>query len=215
MTINSSGAVSFGDINVELGLSRTAQISLGGAGPRGLAGVASGAIRTAADFYGKSNTPPGPTVSLLDYNLEASSILPGGEGGSSTCAIRLNIDGTAVFRAAFGGIDPEMTALVDGIVVGSSGGLYSLGTWLTSGNAGDVSVFAVKGVGDALGAGSSATDEWLPLTTQREWNVRAPRTFGTVTRYTPITLTFAPTTNTSNVLDTATIYLLAVADTFD
>jgi hypothetical protein len=168
-----------------------------------------------SQFSGFSVPSLGPTVSLFDYTLEAYSIMLSGEGGSSTAAIRLNTDGSTVFRATFGAFDSEIHVYVDNIEVGTSGGNYSLGNWLTSGNAGDVSVYAVKGIGDALGVGSSATDEWLPLTTQREWNVRAPRSSGTVTRYTPITLTFAPTTNTSNVLDTATIYLNAVADTFD
>jgi hypothetical protein len=59
MPLPSSGNISFGAINVELGLSTATQLSLGGASSRGLAGVASGAIRTAADFYGKSNIPAG------------------------------------------------------------------------------------------------------------------------------------------------------------
>jgi hypothetical protein len=43
------------DVNVELGFSATAQISLGSVAVRGLYGVASGAIRLAADGYGKSS----------------------------------------------------------------------------------------------------------------------------------------------------------------
>lgn len=67
MTLQSSGAMAFGDINVELGVARTTARPLGGAAARALAGVASGAIRTAADFYGKSSvsvvfTPDGGTT---------------------------------------------------------------------------------------------------------------------------------------------------------
>jgi plastocyanin len=56
MPLQSSGQIDFSDINVELGLTSTAQISLGGAATRALYGVSSGAIRLAADGYGKSNT---------------------------------------------------------------------------------------------------------------------------------------------------------------
>lgn len=54
MTLQTSGPMSFGDINVELGVARTTARPLGSAAARALAGVASGAIRTAADFRGKS-----------------------------------------------------------------------------------------------------------------------------------------------------------------
>jgi hypothetical protein len=59
MALPSSGNISFGAINVELGSSTSTQLSIGGATTRALAGVASGAIRVAADFYGKSNIKGG------------------------------------------------------------------------------------------------------------------------------------------------------------
>lgn len=54
MTLPASGAISFNDINVELGVAGTTQASLGQASFRALAGVASGAI-SMSDFYGKSS----------------------------------------------------------------------------------------------------------------------------------------------------------------
>ena len=57
MALPASGALSLGNVNVELGLSSIVQISLGATGVRTLYQVASGAIRLAADGYGKSNTP--------------------------------------------------------------------------------------------------------------------------------------------------------------
>jgi hypothetical protein len=57
MALQSSGSMNASDINRELGLTTNAQISIGGAVPRALAGVASGVIRQAADYYGKSNRP--------------------------------------------------------------------------------------------------------------------------------------------------------------
>ena len=54
MALPASGAISFRDINVELGLSPTAQISLGSPNVRTLFGIGSGAIAMSAG-YGKSN----------------------------------------------------------------------------------------------------------------------------------------------------------------
>jgi hypothetical protein len=55
MALPASGAITFGNINTELGLTSTAAISLGSTTVRSLYGIASGAIRLAADGYGKSN----------------------------------------------------------------------------------------------------------------------------------------------------------------
>lgn len=54
MTLPVSGAISFNNINVELGVAGTTQASLGQSSYRTLAGVASGAI-SMSNFYGKSN----------------------------------------------------------------------------------------------------------------------------------------------------------------
>ena len=62
MTLNSSGPISLGgtgtnaSVNLELGQSATAQISMNDANVRTLAAVPSGAIIIPTDFYGKSNT---------------------------------------------------------------------------------------------------------------------------------------------------------------
>ena len=56
MPLPSSGAMRMGaDIGVELGNTATSMISLGATAPRTLANVTSGAIRVAADFYGKAS----------------------------------------------------------------------------------------------------------------------------------------------------------------
>lgn len=54
MTLPVSGAISFNNINVELGVAGTTQASLGQTSYRNLAGVASGAI-SMSNFYGKAN----------------------------------------------------------------------------------------------------------------------------------------------------------------
>jgi hypothetical protein len=55
MALPASGAISLGAVNTELGLTSTTLISLGGSSVRTLYGISTGAIRLAADGYGKSN----------------------------------------------------------------------------------------------------------------------------------------------------------------
>ena len=56
MALPSTGPITMGDINVELGLTRTQQLSMGSTVVRNLFGVASGPIRMAADGRGKSSS---------------------------------------------------------------------------------------------------------------------------------------------------------------
>lgn len=58
MTLPSSGAISLGDVNVELTNSRTQQLSLGSTAVRNLFGVSSGGIRLGTDSRGKTYVPP-------------------------------------------------------------------------------------------------------------------------------------------------------------
>jgi hypothetical protein len=74
MTLNSSGPISLGgstagqSINLELGKSATATVSLNDTDVRTLAGVASGAIIVPTNFYGKSNV----LVDFIDYGVFAA-----------------------------------------------------------------------------------------------------------------------------------------------
>lgn len=74
MPLNNSGPISLGgstsgqSINLELGQSATAQVSLNDTNVRTLAGVASGAITMPTDFYGKG----GATVNFIDVTVLAS-----------------------------------------------------------------------------------------------------------------------------------------------
>lgn len=81
MPLPSSGAMRMGaDIGVELGNTATSMISLGATAPRTLAGVPSGAIRLAADFYGKASAFIfNQTISsnTNDYNLRNAAIAAG------------------------------------------------------------------------------------------------------------------------------------------
>lgn len=81
MTLQSSGAISLGNVNTELGRSSTATISLGETAVRTLAGVSSGAIAL-SNLYGKSNvsfspdggTSAGAPVYLSDFGILYASV---------------------------------------------------------------------------------------------------------------------------------------------
>lgn len=83
MPLQTSGQIKFSDINVELGLAATTQISLGQASVRSLYGVAAGAIRLAADGYGKSNSPVSvdPGGGVLTVSNQTAGLRGGGRTG--------------------------------------------------------------------------------------------------------------------------------------
>jgi hypothetical protein len=123
MTLQSSGAISLGNVNTELGRSSTAAISLGETAVRTLAGVSSGAIAL-SNLYGKSNvsfTPDGGTsagtrVILEDYgqlsasltiSCTASAVWTWTELGSGTASVSSGGSATSitfqVSTTSFGG----------------------------------------------------------------------------------------------------------------
>lgn len=71
MTLQSSGAISINNINVELGLSGTTNSSLNQSSFRTLAGVASGTI-SMSNFYGKSNV----TVTISNLTVTNTDVTP-------------------------------------------------------------------------------------------------------------------------------------------
>jgi len=79
MALPSSGSISLSQVNTELGLSATAQISMNSSNVRTLFGKASGAI-SMADGRGKSNAFQfNPTISAntTNYNLKSAAIAAG------------------------------------------------------------------------------------------------------------------------------------------
>lgn len=123
MTLQSSGAISLGNVNTELGRSSTATISLGETAVRTLAGVSSGAIAL-SNLYGKSNvsfspdggTSAGARVIIEDFGIISASVTitctqsavwTWTELGSGTASVASGGSATSitfqVFTTAFGG----------------------------------------------------------------------------------------------------------------
>lgn len=74
MALQSSGEISLGNVNTELGVGATATIAMNDAAPRGLAGISSGQI-SMSDFYGKASVKyvtAGPGVS---FNVDVRTAL--------------------------------------------------------------------------------------------------------------------------------------------
>lgn len=104
MALQGSGAISFNNINVELGISGTATISLNDTAVRTLAGVASGAI-SMSNFYGKSSTV---TINLTiaantpNYNIRNAAVAAGWNG-TSTLSVNVTINsGVYVYSTSTG-----------------------------------------------------------------------------------------------------------------
>lgn len=75
MTLPASGAMKLGAyVNVELGFAATAKISLGSTAVRTLYGISTGAIKLAANGYGKSSRPPFIITPSVTSVNEGSSV---------------------------------------------------------------------------------------------------------------------------------------------
>ena len=91
MTIQSSGAISFSQINTELGFSSNTQLSLSAAESRTLSGVASGQL-SMSNFYGKSNVfSVNISSNLQELNLRTWA-LANGWNGTSAVNVTVNSD---------------------------------------------------------------------------------------------------------------------------
>lgn len=127
MTLPASGPISLGDVNVELGLSATAQISMNDAAVRTLFGKASGAI-SMSDGRGKANQFVFAIASnQTNANLRTLAINAGWNGVSKVIAtinsgvyISSNSTGTPALRVD-GSFPNGVTLNNSGLIIGMGG----------------------------------------------------------------------------------------------
>lgn len=136
MPLPSSGPMRMGaDVNVELKFPATSQISLGSAGVRGLYKVPSGAIRLAADGYGKASSIDITTnqINLDLYTYATTNGYPG--SGPVTVVIAPGVYVYANTTSSSGLTIPSafgagnLTLVNNGYIVGQGGkgGFFAIG----------------------------------------------------------------------------------------
>ena len=151
MTLNTSGPISLGgsttgqSINLELGRSATAQVSLNESAVRTLAGVPSGAIVMPTNFYGKSSA-----VFRLDSDVYSDFGIAGVEP-STGVNFTVRSDGTI-------------------LVTGDNSGTLANYNWITPTTGSTTYYVRAILMGGSFNSGTMAT--WLPLTSNRSWVVR-------------------------------------------
>ena len=182
MTLNASGPISLGgsttgqSINLELGRSATAQVSLNESAVRTLAGVPSGAIVMPTDFYGKSNV-----VYRLDTagysDIGVLNILP------AQTSFSVKSDGT-VEAATFG------SGIVDSY------------NWITP-TTGSTTYF-VRATLNSGSLNSGSTGVWEALTVDRLWDVYKSE-FSAGSQTANLTIAIATDSGGTNIVVSATI----------
>ena len=155
--------------------------------------------------FAGTTKPPTLAVSLNNHDITAYNF---NSFAFAYARFILNSNGIAQANAVTsGGSSGTNDLIIDGNIT-TPPTLTNIETWLDSGSSGDVSVF-VTVTGGPLQAGSSALSTYLPLSTTRYWEVYAETSVGAESKSATLNISFVQTSNTANVLDTATITLLA------
>jgi hypothetical protein len=136
MSLPLSGSISVSQINTELGISSTTQISLGSANARGLAAVASGQIKF-SDFYGKQSpsfiTASGGSITT-DGNFKIHTFTSTGTFTVTNPGNSLGSDAIEVLIVAGGGGGGSLNVNYSG--GGGAGGVLYYGSETSSSNNG-------------------------------------------------------------------------------
>lgn len=127
MALPSSGQIKLSDVNVELGNSATAQISMNSSAVRGLYGVSSGQIRLAADGYGKSNAYAfSITANQTNASLYSLAVAAGWDESMAIEAtinsgVTIYSTSTATPALTVSGFPSGVTLINNGTIVGKGG----------------------------------------------------------------------------------------------
>lgn len=120
MTLQSSGAISLNNVNVELGRSGTASINMNETAVRTLAGVASGSYGMNS-FYGKSYYKYNGTLTQTYTYIYSSPYSYSQEYGASAYSPTTLVDGKTLFRWT------DFYTYVGGSLQGSGGQIWISG----------------------------------------------------------------------------------------
>jgi hypothetical protein len=150
MPLNLSGPISLGgsttgqSINLELGQSATAQVSLNNTNVRTLAAVPSGAIVMPTNFYGKG----GATISITDQSIDGFGLSSSG----------------AWYYLTSGGV-------VQGSIIFGGTSQFFIENWVTpTSAASDYEAFVTVTSGSLTGG---TTGSWVALSSTRSWYIQS------------------------------------------
>ena len=208
MALNSNGAISLGgstqgqSINLELGNGATSAVSLNDTAVRGLAGVSSGSIIMPTNFYGKSSFST--VVNITNQNITSFAEAYYDQFAIAEAGYELSSTGSAIGFASY-----QSTGYSSGT------GTYS-GQWFVSGTKTAVSARATQISSNGNGSITGPLDTWTPLGTNSVTWTLVTGVGGGAFLEGNITLRIqiAQTSNLSNILDTADIYLEASAQSY-
>lgn len=159
MALQTTGAISLGDVNVELGNARTATINMGSSAVRGLFDRASGECKLAFHGRGKSNTTQLTiAANTNNYDIGAAVLAAGGDKATN---VQLTINSgvtvgstssstAAMYTGTGWGSGVTINITNNGSIVGASGS----NTSSASGNGGN----GGNGIAGTGGSGSSGTN---------------------------------------------------------